>query len=126
MPAGFYYDWCRHPKRLTMPFEDTFLTALLIAGSMAAWARTDLPVRYLGIEQGLSNNAILSFYQDHRGFMWIGGTYDGLNRYDGYNFRIFRNMIGDSTSLSTNNVYHFEGDAKHNIWSRRPKWAEHL
>lgn len=83
-----------------------------IQGSLLA---TDLPVRYLGIEQGLSNNAILALYQDHQGFMWVG-TYDGLNRYDGYNFRIFRNIIGDSHSLSTNNVYSLEGDARHLLW----------
>ncbi|AXY77999.1 hybrid sensor histidine kinase/response regulator [Paraflavitalea soli] len=92
-----------------------FLAALFLAGSLTVGGAPGLPVRYLGIEQGLSNNAILSFYQDHRGFMWVG-TYDGLNRYDGYNFRVFRNIIGDSTSLSTNNVYHLEGDARHNIW----------
>ena len=97
-----------------MPFKIPLLAVLLLAGVFVA-VGNGLPVRYLGIEQGLSNNAILTFYQDHRGFMWIG-TYDGLNRYDGYNFRIFRNIIGDSTSLSTNNVYHLEGDAKHNIW----------
>lgn len=97
-----------------MPFKIPLLAVLLLTGAFAALGN-GLPVRYLGIEQGLSNNAILTFYQDHRGFMWIG-TYDGLNRYDGYNFRIFRNIFGDSTSLSTNNVYHLEGDAKHNIW----------
>jgi ligand-binding sensor domain-containing protein len=97
-----------------MPSRIIFLAAFILAGSLAS-SGTGLPVRYLGIEQGLSNNAVLSLYQDHQGFMWIG-TYDGLNRYDGYNFRIFRNIIGDSTSLSTNNVYNLEGDAKHHLW----------
>jgi signal transduction histidine kinase/ligand-binding sensor domain-containing protein/DNA-binding response OmpR family regulator len=97
-----------------MSFKTLFLTVLLLAGCLVTWAG-GVPVRYLGIEQGLSNNAVVALYQDHQGFMWIG-TYDGLNRYDGYNFRIFRNIIGDSTSLSTNNVYNIEGDAQHNIW----------
>ncbi|WP_431210103.1 two-component regulator propeller domain-containing protein [Puia sp. P3] len=55
-----------------------------------------LSVRYLGIDQGLSNNAVTCIYRDHNGYMWFG-TYDGLNRYDGYSFRVFRNKIGDST-----------------------------
>lgn len=76
---------------------------------------TDLPVKYLGIEQGLSNNAVTCIYQDYQGFMWFG-TYDGLNRYDGYSFKIFRNTLGDSTSLSSNNIYTIEGDTRHNIW----------
>ncbi|HEY4206092.1 MAG TPA: two-component regulator propeller domain-containing protein, partial [Puia sp.] len=75
----------------------------------------DLPVRTLGIEQGLSNNVITTIYQDRRGFMWIG-TYDGLNRYDGYNFKIFRNIIGDSTSLSTNSIIPIDGDDDNIIW----------
>jgi len=72
-------------------------------------------VRYIGIENGLSNNAVTSIYQDHNGFMWFG-TYDGLNRYDGYTFKIFRNIIGDSTSLKSNNVYTIEGDPQNDIW----------
>src|SRR5690242_21612924 len=71
--------------------------------------------QYIGIEHGLSNNAVTSIYQDHNGFMWFG-TYDGLNRYDGYGFRIFRNVIGDSTSLGDNHVSTIEGDANHNLW----------
>jgi len=47
--------------------------------------------------------------------MWFG-TYDGLNRYDGYQFKIFRNVIGDTNSLSFNNLSAIEGDANHNIW----------
>lgn len=73
------------------------------------------PVNFLGIEQGLSNNIVTSIYQDHNGFMWFG-TYDGLNRYDGYTFKIFRNSIGDTTSLSGNHVYTIDGDASHKLW----------
>ncbi len=78
-------------------------------------AFNNTPVTYLGIENGLSNNVVTSIYQDHAGFMWFG-TYDGLNRYDGYRFKIFRNVIGDTNSLASNNVYTMEGDTHHNIW----------
>jgi len=79
------------------------------------FATEPISIKYLGIEQGLSNNAVTSVYQDHNGFMWFG-TYDGLNKYDGYSFRVYRNMIGDSTSLANNHVYTVEGDANNNIW----------
>ncbi len=75
----------------------------------------DLPVHYIGIDQGLSNNAVTSIYQDHSGFMWFG-TYDGLNRYDGYEFNVFRSVIGDSNSLRTNIIDCITGDANDNIW----------
>ena len=72
-------------------------------------------VRYLGIEHGLSNNAVTQIYQDRRGFMWFG-TYDGLNRYDGYKFKIFRNRIGDSSSLADNNINRIQGAQDSRIW----------
>jgi signal transduction histidine kinase/ligand-binding sensor domain-containing protein/AraC-like DNA-binding protein len=75
----------------------------------------DIQVKYLGIENGLSNNVVNSIFQDHNGFMWFG-TYDGLNRYDGHGFKTYRNIIGDSTSLSSNSINVIEEDAKHRLW----------
>jgi signal transduction histidine kinase/ligand-binding sensor domain-containing protein/DNA-binding response OmpR family regulator len=90
-----------------------YLYSLLWAAN--CFASDTLSVRYLGIDQGLSNNAVTCIYRDHNGFMWFG-TYDGLNRYDGYSFRIFRNIIGDSTSLSDNHVYCINSDRENKIW----------
>jgi len=73
------------------------------------------PVSYLGIEQGLSNNAVTSIYQDGNGFMWFG-TYDGLNKYDGYGFKVFRNVINDKTSLTDNHVSVIHEDALRQLW----------
>jgi signal transduction histidine kinase/ligand-binding sensor domain-containing protein/DNA-binding response OmpR family regulator len=80
-----------------------------------SYASDSLCLRYLGIDQGLSNNAVTCIYKDHNGFMWFG-TYDGLNRYDGYSFRIFRNIIGDSASLLDNHVYCINSDDQNRIW----------
>lgn len=77
-------------------------------------------VKYIGIEHGLSNNSVISSYKDYKGFMWFG-TYDGLNRYDGYNSTVFSNRIGDSTSLKCNEINSIMGDARHNIWIGGPK-----
>jgi signal transduction histidine kinase/streptogramin lyase len=75
----------------------------------------ELDAKYLGIENGLSNNTVTTLFQDHNGFMWFG-TYDGLNRFDGYEFRVFRNIIGDSNSISSNNINNICEDFNHNIW----------
>jgi signal transduction histidine kinase/ligand-binding sensor domain-containing protein/DNA-binding response OmpR family regulator len=72
-------------------------------------------VQYLGIEQGLSNNAITCIHQDSKGFMWFG-TYDGLNRYDGYSFKVFRNRLGDSATLIDNRISAVCEDSRNNIW----------
>ncbi|MDO6434895.1 two-component regulator propeller domain-containing protein [Flavitalea sp. BT771] len=87
----------------------------LLYFSTQAVTAGELPVRYLGIEQGLSNNSVISICQDHNGFLWIG-TYDGLNRYDGYAFKVFHNVIGDTNSLAINNIYAIEEDKSRNIW----------
>jgi signal transduction histidine kinase/ligand-binding sensor domain-containing protein len=56
---------------------------------------------HLSLETGLSQSTVNCILQDSRGFLWIG-TQDGLNRYDGYGFTIFRNRPADSNSLSHN------------------------
>ncbi|WP_316765892.1 two-component regulator propeller domain-containing protein [Pedobacter frigiditerrae] len=73
------------------------------------------PIKYLGVEDGLSNNVVNSLYQDRFGFMWMG-TYDGLNRYDGYSFKIFRNKWGDENSLINNHITALNGDDVNRIW----------
>src|SRR5688572_2631699 len=53
----------------------------------------------LNINNGLSNNQVNCFYKDKQGFLWIG-TMSGLNRYDGYHFKIFRHDQKDTSSLA--------------------------
>ena len=59
---------------------------------------------HLTIEDGLSQSSVTCILQDRSGFMWFG-TQDGLNRYDGYNIKIFKNDPGDSTSLTDNFIF---------------------
>src|SRR3954470_1281476 len=88
---------------------------LLLLLNLCQVQSQDLMVRYLGIENGFSNNTVTTIFQDHNGFIWFG-TYDGLNRFDGYEFKIFRNVIGDSNSICTNNINSIGEDSSHNIW----------
>ena len=53
----------------------------------------------IDINQGLSNNQVNTIFKDSRGFLWFG-TMSGLNRYDGYRFKIFRHDLHDSASLN--------------------------
>lgn len=69
----------------------------------------------LGVEKGLSNNSIRCIYQDRDGFFWFG-TFDGLNRYDGYEFKVFRNKLSDSLSLPHNYISSIHQDPAKNIW----------
>ena len=66
-------------------------------------------------EDGLSQGSILCICQDNMGYMWIG-TNDGLNRYDSYNVKIFRNIPDDTTSLSSNRISSLYADDNGCIW----------
>lgn len=59
--------------------------------------------RSYGVKEGMSGNAVISILQDKRGFMWFG-TRNGLNRFDGTSFRIFRNNPEDSLSIGSNYI----------------------
>ncbi len=72
-------------------------------------------VSYLGIENGLSNNTVTSIHKDKFGLMWFG-TLDGLNRYDGYSFKIFRNKFGDPSSLPNDIINTVSSDNSGKVW----------
>jgi ligand-binding sensor domain-containing protein/serine phosphatase RsbU (regulator of sigma subunit) len=59
---------------------------------------------HLTVEDGLSQSAVTCIFQDQKGFMWFG-TQDGLNKYDGYKFKIFKNDPADPTSLTGNFIF---------------------
>lgn len=69
----------------------------------------------ISTQNGLSHNKVNCIIQDSRGFIWIG-TDDGLNRYDGNYFTIFRNIPGDSTTLSGNIITDLIEDKQGIIW----------
>lgn len=97
---------------ILFPFYCAVLSLFLLT---AVTANAIPPVTRLGIESGLSNNSVRVVYQDKRGFIWLG-TYDGLNRYDGSEFKVFRNNLNDSTSLPHNYIYSIHEDADNNLW----------
>ena len=66
-------------------------------------------------EQGLSQMSVNAVLQDKQGFMWFG-TQDGLNRYDGYQFKIYRNSRDDLSSLASNWVNALHEDNDGNLW----------
>lgn len=67
------------------------------------------------LEQGLSQSGIYCVIQDSRGFMWFG-TQDGLNRYDGYNFIVYKHSSLDTSSISNNWITSLVEDHKGSIW----------
>lgn len=63
---------------------------------------------------GLSHNSVWAVIQDSEGFMWFG-TNDGLNRFDGVHFKVFRRQSNDTTSIGNNFIHCLLEDASGHI-----------
>ncbi|MFN2243983.1 MAG: GAF domain-containing protein, partial [Anaerolineae bacterium] len=82
---------------------------------MRAASAQRIEFRQLTLEDGLSQSTINCIVQDSRGFMWFG-TQDGLNRYDGYQFRVYEHQPDAPHSLSTNWVQQCYRDPQDRLW----------
>lgn len=91
----------------------TLLLLLTALGSQAQRSRVSFD--HIGTKEGLSESNILCIVQDNRGFMWFG-TWDGLNRYDGYKITVFKNSPSDTQSISNNFINKIVEDKKGNLW----------
>lgn len=77
----------------------------------------DYMFKHLEVKDGLSNNQINAIFKDSNGFMWFG-TASGLNRYDGYEMKVYRSQQDDEESLLDNYVEDIQEDAAGNLWVR--------
>ncbi len=70
---------------------------------------------HLTADNGLSSSIVTSILQDRQGFMWFC-TYDGLNKYDGYGFTVYRHNPDDPSSIISNQIKSIYEDAEGNLW----------
>jgi len=76
--------------------------------------------KHYQVENGLSNNTVYAAVQDQKGFMWFG-TKDGLNRFDGYTFKTYRNDPNDLRSIGNNLVFSLHIDPDQEFFSGTAK-----
>ena len=97
---------------------------LLLVISCCAFIRqygqsNDYQFSHLDCTQGLSNNHVTCLYKDKRGFMWFG-TVSGLNRYDGYQFRVFKHDSKDPHSIGDNYIEQIFDGPEGKMWVALP------
>jgi signal transduction histidine kinase/ligand-binding sensor domain-containing protein/DNA-binding response OmpR family regulator len=95
-----------------------FIACLLLTFSISVYGSTDgnlLRFNHLTVDDGLSQNTVQAIAKDKYGFMWFG-TWEGVSRYDGYTFRIFRADEDNPNALSNNRINAIITDSTQNIW----------
>ena len=90
------------------------ISALLIIVSHC-YSQNTFKFEHLNTENGLSQSDVNAIFQDDKLFMWFG-THDGLNRFDGYNFTVFKPDSKNPKSISSNLIWKITGDDKGNLW----------
>ena len=87
-----------------MCMRPAFIVSMMFLLSFStAYTQTNYNFSKISIENGLSHNQVNAIIKDADGFLWFG-TMSGLNRYDGYSFKIFRKEVNDSASLYNNSI----------------------
>ncbi|MEP7164601.1 MAG: two-component regulator propeller domain-containing protein [Ferruginibacter sp.] len=94
-------------------FIQIIFTILLLLQPCNSKAQLYFKTKNLSTENGLSDNRVTCFHKDKKGFMWIG-TRNGLNRYDGHSFKVFRPAAGNS--ISNEIINDIAEDSRGRIW----------
>lgn len=101
----------RHEINLLHRF--LFMVIFIIGGHLNA--QDNFYEKVFTTDHGLPHNHVLSIAQDKTGFLWIG-TWDGLSRYDGYEFHNYFHDPEDTTSIPLFNIGTIKVDKNNNIW----------
>lgn len=88
---------------------------LLILNSAGIIYAQSFDFSHLDNSNGLSNNQVECIFKDSRGFMWFG-TNQGLNRYDGLNFKVYKHNRNDPTSIPFDRITHIQEDSEGRLW----------
>jgi signal transduction histidine kinase/ligand-binding sensor domain-containing protein/DNA-binding response OmpR family regulator len=92
------------------------LLCILCGTSLLSFAQDFQPkFKRISTSEGLSQGHVSAILKDTKGFMWFA-TDEGLNKYDGYQFTIYKNRPDDSTTIVNNYVYEIFEDKDHDLW----------
>jgi len=107
----------RLPRRRALSLLAAPLAAALLALAPAPTVQAAAPVRFARVttEQGLSQGTVQAMVQDYQGFLWFG-TEEGLSRFDGYSFLVYKTDPKTPGSLPDNMISALYEDRKRQLW----------
>ncbi|MEA5257381.1 two-component regulator propeller domain-containing protein [Arcicella aquatica] len=88
---------------------------LLFCNSWLTPLVAQLKFSRISTQRGLSQSTVGQIFQDKKGFIWFA-TKDGLNKYDGYQFTVYRHISNDPNSISSSTISCITEDQEGNLW----------
>ncbi|MDO5517198.1 MAG: two-component regulator propeller domain-containing protein [Clostridium sp.] len=103
-------------KILLLPVVVIFITNIFLSANVEAKVYEGIRFKNYTIEEGLPQASVETMIQDDKGYIWFG-TNDGLARYNGYGFKVYRNEIGVENSIIGNYIVNLNIDKDNNLWA---------
>ena len=92
-----------------------FLATLLLLCMNKSQASVKMHFKHIPFEDDTSLGSVLDIHHDRFGFLWVAGR-QGLSRFDGYDFELFRHDINNPNSIMSNNISRIKEDKNGNLW----------
>lgn len=106
----------KHIRRiLALVILFLFISVDISYASISEGLRESIRFKNITIEDGLSQSTVDTMYQDSRGYIWIG-TNDGLNRYNGNKFKLYKHDKYDKNTLISNYIIDIKEDKSGDMW----------
>jgi ligand-binding sensor domain-containing protein len=91
------------------------IALLIMLLQTASAQQSDISFINFSSKQGLSSNTVNAILKDRYGYMWFA-TDDGVDKFDGVNFTVYRHNLTDSTSIGTGAVMAMREDRFGDLW----------
>lgn len=103
-------------KKSILNILEILLFLVLVLGHNKTFAqKNNFSFDHLGLREGLSQSFVNCIVQDKQGFIWFG-TQDGLNKFDGYRFSVYKNNPKENNTISNNYIHAVVIDNAQNLW----------
>jgi len=103
---------CLAKSRIVLSLNLIFLISIFSKGEAIG---QEMSLETISISNGLASPQVRALLQDDYGLIWLG-TGNGIQSYNGFTWKTYRNIIGDSTSLQNNAVIDIAKDSLQNLW----------